>query len=195
MILLNPTTEISLARLPRSLPSLVLSPSEIETLFENITNLKDRTIMEVFYATGIRRHELINLKIEDINFENKTIRVKDDKSKNERFVPVSNRAINWLNKYLEKTKVKNYLFETTNKKLNPEILSTLVNNYFKKAGYNKGSCHVFRHSLATNLLENGMDTRYIQVLLGHENLFTIQVYTRVSIAKLQEVHEKTHPLG
>ena len=104
-----------------------------------------------------------------------------------------------MEKYLYKerpeSEFKNVFLEPDSNPINPEVLSTRINSYFKRIGYESGSCHVFRHTFATLMLEGGADLRQIQEMLGHKNLQTTQVYTRVSIQRLSEVHAKTHPLA
>ena len=118
-------------------------------------------------------------------------------------IPVNHRALFWVKRYLEEprpqfrySKESSFVFVNLKAaKFSQHNLSTLINRYFRKAGLGaKGSCLVFRHTLATTMLENGADIRYIQEMLGHENLSTTQIYTRVSITKLKEVHRKTLPI-
>lgn len=199
LILGNPTEYPQLPRVPKSLPSRVLTAKEAETLFLLAETLCDRAIMELFYATGLRRSELTSLEIEDINTESALITVRETKRAKDRTVPVSERALRHVEKYLYKerpdSELKNVFLEPDGKPINPEILSTRINGYFKRIGYESGSCHVFRHTFATLMLEGGADIRHIQELLGHKNLSTTQIYTRVSIERLKEVHKKTHPRG
>lgn len=207
-ILLNPTRGVLLARIPKVLPSLVLTPATAEQIFNQVDierplGLRNRAAMEVFYATGIRRSELTDLTLSDINPEEHTVFIRKGKGEKDRVIPISDRALFWLDRYTKEARVfllagrqSDLVFINKNgNKIFPESLSTEFNHYFKKAGFEKGSCHVFRHSLATNMLEAGVDTRYIQVMLGHENLVTTQIYTRVTISKLKEVHSQTHPLA
>lgn len=198
-ILANPAENLQLPRVPKNLPSRVLTAKEAETLFLLADDLRDRAIMELFYATGLRRSELTSLEIEDINSESALITVRETKGAKDRVVPVSERALRYVEKYIYKERpnsdFKNVFLESDGKPINPEILSTRINGYFRRMGWASGSCHVFRHTFATLMLEGGADIRHIQELLGHKNLSTTQIYTRVSIERLKEVHKKTHPRG
>jgi integrase/recombinase XerD len=197
LILGNPTEYLQLPRVPKSLPSRVLTAKEAASLLLLAETLCDRAIMELFYATGMRRSELTNLEIEDINSESALITVRETKGAKDRTVPVSERALRHVEKYIYKERpesaFKNVFLEPDGNPINPEVLSTRINAYFKRIGYESGSCHVFRHTFATLMLEGGADIRHIQELLGHKNLSTTQIYTRVSIERLKEVHKKTHP--
>jgi integrase/recombinase XerD len=198
-ILTNAVTPIAFPRVPKSLPARVLTAKEAETLFLLAGSLRDRAIMELFYATGIRRSELTNLLLEDVNSESALITVRETKGAKDRVVPVSERALRHVEKYLYKerpeSEFKNVFLEGDGNPINPEVLSTRINSYFKRMGYESGSCHVFRHTFATLMLEGGADLRQIQEMLGHKHLQTTQVYTRVSIQRLSDVHAKTHPLA
>ncbi len=207
-ILINPTKGIKLARLGYSLPSQILSVEEAEKLFSladlsTPTGLKDRAIMEFFYATGVRRMELCAVTLEDIDWECRTVFIKRSKAAKERYIPISERALYWVGEYLKKSRpvlikqnvnTSTRLFVTSVGTRLSEGVSQTMHQYFLQIGIS-ASCHVFRHTLATLLLENGMDIRYIQEMLGHDNLQTTQIYTRVSIKKLAEVHARTHPLA
>lgn len=164
--------------------------------------LRDRAILETFYSTGLRRMELVRLTLGDLDTERAVLVVRQGKGKKDRTVPIGQRALLWVSKYLEEVRpelVKRagcyQLFVTIHgDEFCATQMSKLVKGYIDRAGINKvGSCHLFRHSMATEMLEGGADVRFIQEMLGHENLETTQIYTRVSIRKLQEVHTQTHP--
>lgn len=208
-ILINPTKGVKLARLGFSLPSQILSVEEAERLFSladisTPAGLKDRAVMEFFYATGVRRMELCALTLDNIDWESRTVFIRRSKAAKERYIPISERALYWVSEYLKKARpalisANRYrpterLFLTSAGTNLSESISQTMHNYFQRIGIS-ASCHVFRHTLATLLLENGMDIRYIQEMLGHDNLQTTQIYTRVSIKKLAEVHARTHPLA
>jgi len=197
LILGNPTEYLQLPRVPKNLPSRVLTAKEAESLFLLAETLCDRAIIELFYATGMRRSELTSLLLEDINADAALVTIRETKGAKDRVVPVSERALRYVEKYIYKerpeSELKNVFLEPDGKPINPEILSTRINGYFKRMGWASGSCHVFRHTFATLMLEGGADIRHIQELLGHKNLSTTQIYTRVSIERLKEVHKKTHP--
>jgi integrase/recombinase XerD len=203
-ILFNPAADMELPRTPKSLPVDVLTADEIEKILsginlQNTNGIRDRTILELLYSTGMRRKEMNNLFVSDIDFENKTILIREGKGRKDRYIPISERAIIWLKRYLDvRPKCidnEDYLFLTDyGKKIQPGWLGYLVHCHVKNVRIGKtGSFLLFRHSVATLMLENGADIRYIQQILGHANLETTQIYTHVSIGKLKEVHEKTHP--
>ena len=207
-ILYNPASELELPRLEHRLPQHVLSAPEVETVLQtadvagNPLGLRDRAIMEVLYSTGMRRMELISLHLVDLDGERGTIRIRQGKGHKDRMVPVGERAVAWCDRYLAEVR-PSYVVEPDEGTLflsaeggafTPNRMSALVRGYVDRAQLGKrGSCHLFRHSCATLMLEGGADIRYIQQLLGHADLSTTQIYTQVSIRRLQQVHAATHP--
>ena len=164
--------------------------------------LRDRTMLEAFYSTGIRRMEMANLKLFDLDAERGTIMVRQGKGKKDRMVPIGERALAWAAKYLADARPKlvqepddGTLFLTNlGEPFSPNRLTQLVREYVERAELGKtGACHLFRHTMATLMLENGADVRYIQEMLGHAELSTTQIYTQVSIRRLKEIHTATHP--
>ncbi len=206
-ILYNPASEIELPKLEKRLPKAILSESEAERILNLIDisepmGIRDRAIVEVLYSTGIRRLELTHLLLQDIDQERGTLFVRQGKGKTDRMIPIGERALQWIDKYLDETRAElacgrdegrlflNRLGET----ISPNSLTVLVRNHIDKANIGKqGSCHLFRHTMATLMLENGADIRFIQAMLGHVKLDTTQIYTQVSIKKLKEIHTLTHP--
>jgi integrase/recombinase XerD len=206
-IVRNPAADLELPRGERCLPSTVLSPTDVETIL-NLPNvstavgLRDRAILETFYATGMRRLELTRLRLSDFDLPRRRIVIKKGKGAKDRIVPAGERAARWIETYcgrvrprLAAHKSADRLFLTMRGgPLNPKKLSTRVGAYILAAGLDKrGSCHLFRHTMATLMLENGADIRFIQAMLGHERLDTTQIYTHVSIAQLAAVHAASHP--
>jgi integrase/recombinase XerD len=203
----NPASELVLPKLGKHLPRAVLTIREIEKVLNGIDlesplGLRDRAILETLYSTGIRRMELCNLKNQDLNLEDGFVMVREGKNNKDRVVPIGERAIAWLDKYLWESRPLiapepdyGLVFLTTHgKPIKPKHLTCITNKYVKLAGVGKtGSCHIFRHTMATLMLDGGADIRYIQEMLGHAKLETTQVYTNVSKKKLKEVHKKTHP--
>ncbi len=203
----NPASEIELPKQPKSLPKAILSPDEVERILAEpdattTLGLRDRAILEVFYSSGIRRAELCRLRLEHIDVDRQTIFIKDGKGQKDRYVPVGLRALLWIARYVENAREKLLLdqkeptlFLTKDgKPINPDSLTEYARKYVKAAGVDKpGACHIFRHTMATLMHENGADIRYIQAILGHERLETTQIYTRTSLRKLLEVHGATHP--
>jgi integrase/recombinase XerD len=212
LILFNPASELELPKMDNRLPRNVLSLAEVEKILHQVdlstlVGLRDRAILELLFCTGIRRNELINLKLYDVNIEKRTLFIRRGKGKKDRVVPTGERALLWLEKYLDESrpvlvsegkradKENNALFlNAQGGAMRDYILGKVVRKYIKSAGIDKeGGCHLFRHSMATLMLEGGADIRYIQQMLGHAKLDTTQIYTRVSISKLKEVHMQTHP--
>ena len=169
---------------------------------EKITGIRDRLIIELLYSSGLRSIELINLSEFMIDIEEREIRVvgKGDK---ERITFFSENAKKWLIKYIEEKKKQyaNYTREvlivnSKGKKLTTRSLRRLISAHAHEAGIQKEiTPHVFRHSFATELLNNGVDIRYLQELLGHSSIATTQVYTHVSKAFLRDIYMNTHPLA
>jgi len=192
---------------PRGIPTKILMHDAIELILKQpdiktTEGLRDRTMMEVLYSTAIRRSEVTNLMCRDIDLERRTVKVSKSKNGWDRFVPIGERALNWIEQYLEIAR-PNLLKDQDDGRLflsrqgiafKPDALAARVKSYIKLAEIDtRGSCHLFRHSVATQMLENGADIRYIQALLGHVDLNTTEIYTRVAIKKLKEVHARTHP--
>lgn len=203
----NPASDLDLPKLTRRLPKHVLSQAETESILSqpDVTNalgLRDRAMLETFYSTGIRRMELINLQTHDLDGERGVVMICQGKGKKDRVIPIGKRALSWISKYLVEVR-PDFLVDFSNSSLfltslgnefSGSSMSKLVREYVDLAAIGKtGSCHMFRHTMATLMLEGGADVRYIQEMLGHTNLETTQIYTRVSIRKLQEVHTQTHP--
>lgn len=206
-ILLNPASHIENPKSPKSLPRHILTTDEVRKIFEiadlnTPVGFRDRAILEVLYSTGIRRKEVCGINLEDINIEGKTMLVREGKGKKDRYIPVGKSAINWIVDYIEKVrplflgdKKSPYLFLSMNAgRIDETYLGIQISNYVKKAQICKaGGCLLFRHSMATTMLENGADIRFIQQMLGHSDLSTTELYTHVSLGKLKEVHARTHP--
>jgi integrase/recombinase XerD len=164
--------------------------------------LRDRAILEVFYATGIRRQELANLNAADIEEARGCLLVRQGKGRKDRFVPVGERALAWIAKYRREARphlvgdpAEPRLFlNYQGHPLSAYALSWRIRHYFDRAGITKvGACHLFRHTMATAMLDNGADLRHVQEMLGHSMIVTTQRYTHVSIARLKAVHAATHP--
>ncbi len=206
-ILYNPASDIELPRLEHRLPQHVLTRSEVETILNQAnvtteTGIRDRAILETFYSTGIRRLELINLHRHDLDTERGTLMIRQGKGKKDRMVPIGDRALSWVVKYCDEVRPHLALGQDDGTLFLSHLgeafkrnhLTQLVRDYVNAANTGKqGSCHLFRHTMATLMLENGADIRFIQAILGHAKVSTTQIYTQVSIRKLKEVHSETHP--
>ena len=209
IILHNPASELELPRREKRLPKEALSREEVARLLAvpNIADplgVRDRAILEVFYATGLRRTEVTRVGIEDVNLERGTLTVRQGKGSKDRVVPLGARAVYWCSKYVREVRpllsldprVHAFFLSAYGEGFNPDVISRMVSSWLKAAGLaHKGSCHLLRHSCATHMLEGGADIRYIQQLLGHANLDTTSIYTQVTITQLLAVHARCHPSG
>jgi integrase/recombinase XerC len=182
------------------------SENEINTVLDQINHNQDfegvrnKLIIELFYSTGIRRIELINIKLKDIDLENKTIKILGKRNK-ERIIPLLNMVMDSVDIYkLERNKLETitdneYLFLTKKGvKVYETLVYRIINDYFSKASTKvKKSPHILRHSFATHLLNQGAELNAVKELLGHSSLAATQVYTHNSIAELKKVYAKAHP--
>lgn len=202
----DPAAELELPRVGYKLPS-VLNKEEAELVLQQ-PNLRapfgtrDRAILEMLYSTGMRRMELLHLRLYDVDKKHGLVAIREGKGKRDRIVPVGERALYWLDKYLVATRPttvrqpdESIVFLTAaGKPFTPNHLSWLARRYVMAAGISKiGACHIFRHTMATLMLEGGADIRYIQAMLGHVRLDTTKIYTHVSIRMLKQIHTATHP--
>jgi len=206
-ILYNPAADLDLPRMHRSLPRHILTAAEADRIMNlpdlaTLTGARDRTILETLYSTGMRRMELINLNQLDFDYERGTVMIRQGKGKKDRLIPIGERALAWIAKYRDDVRPSlalahddGTLFLThLGLAFTPGRLSQVVRERIDAAQINKhGSCHLFRHTMATLMLENGADIRYIQAMLGHSDLTSTQIYTQVNIVKLKEIHTMTHP--
>jgi integrase/recombinase XerD len=209
VILHNPASELELPRMEKRLPTQALTLAQVDRLLAvpdvaDPLGLRDRAMLEVFYASGIRRAELCSLEMADVNSERGTLTVRRGKGKKDRVVPLGGRAASWVARYVREVRPRLSLDTRTQalflsgygEAFNPDVVSRMVSSWIKAAGLgSKGSCHLLRHSCATHMLEGGADIRYIQQLLGHEKLETTAIYTEVTIRQLLEVHARCHPAG
>jgi integrase/recombinase XerD len=203
----NPAARLELPRLEKRLPRGVLTVEEAEAVLAQADlatprGLRDRAVMELLYATGIRRGELERLAVEDVDFAAGLVRVVEGKGKKERLVPLSERAAAWLEKYLEEARPRlvrrrdpgTLFLGRWGEPLQGGQLGKIVHQHVAASGIAKeGSCHMFRHTLATLMLEGGADIRFVQQMLGHATIATTEIYTHVALRKLKEVHAATHP--
>lgn len=176
-------------KIPKSNPE-VLSRDEIFLLIKNAKNNKTRLIIELLYSTGLRVSELVNLKTEQIDFKEKTIRVKSGKGNKDRITIVAGKILKDLEKYIQTLpEASPYLFPGKEKRgLTTRNIQKIIQNVAFKAGIKKRvTPHTLRHSFATHLLENGTDIRLIQELLGHSQLSTTQIYTHVSQEQIKKI--------
>jgi integrase/recombinase XerD len=206
-LLYNPASELLLPRLPRRLPHHILTVADIESILNQPdlgtpSGVRDRAMLETLYSSGIRRMELVHLCLYDVDTRGGSLTVRAGKGGRDRVVPLGERAAAWLDRYLEEVRPmlitghdEGVCFLTDfGERFEKNRLGDLVKRYVEGAGLKViGSCHLFRHAMATHMLENGADIRYIQAILGHNDLDTTAIYTQVSIHKLKAVHANTHP--
>ena len=205
-LLYNPASELVLPKTARQLPKHLMSVAEIETILnqadiETPSGIRNRAMLETLYSTGIRRSELSHLSLYDVDTERGTLMVRQGKGSKDRLIPIGARACAWVARYVQEVRPQlalgadqRTLFVTDyGEPFENNRLSDMVKRHMQYAGFKSGGCHAFRHAMATHMLENGCDIRYIQAMLGHSELSTTQIYTHVAIGKLQAVHALTHP--
>ena len=203
----DPTIKIDMPRIGRSLPQS-LTEGEVESLLaapdvSDPLGHRDRTMLEVLYATGLRVSELINLKQSEINLNQGVLRIVG-KGDRERLIPLGDEAQNWIREFISGPRTEillerqtDYLFPTRRgDRMTRQAFWHIIKRYSKLAEIdNKMSPHTLRHAFATHLLNNGADLRVVQMLLGHSDLSTTQIYTHVARARMKELHSEHHPRG
>lgn len=203
----DPTCRIDAPRLGRTLPKS-LTEAEVEALLAapdtaTLLGLRDRTMLEVLYATGLRVSELVGLETTQINRRQGVVRVTG-KGRKERLVPLGEEALLWLQRYLDEARLKllrgqlmDALFPShSGRALTRQAFWYRLRRYAGIAGIRKPlSPHVLRHAFATHLLNHGADLRVVQMLLGHSNISTTQIYTHVARERLKQLHAQHHPRG
>ena len=206
-IKIDPTSLIESPHIGRPLPAS-LSEQDVELLLyapevTNALGFRDRAMLEMLYATGLRVSELVNLKFEQISFRQGVVRIIG-KGNKERLVPVGEEAMSWLENYMAQARKTiigerqcDYLFVTNwADGMTRQAFWHIIKRHAKKAGINKElSPHTLRHAFATHLLNNGADLRVVQLLLGHADLSTTQIYTHIARERLKDLHSKYHPRG
>jgi len=203
----DPTLQLASPKLPRSLPKS-LSEEEVEHLLEapdteQPIGLRDRAMLETLYATGLRVSELVTLKVSEVSLDMGVVRVMGKGSK-ERLVPLGEEALDWIRRYLAEARpmilerrLSESLFVTQRgQAMTRQAFWYLIKRYARQAGILKPlSPHVMRHAFATHLLNHGADLRVVQMLLGHADISTTQIYTHVARERLKQLHAIHHPRG
>lgn len=196
-----------LPRIPRRLPKNIPTVEDIERVLDQALimgrlGLRNRAIIEVFYATGIRRIELVNINIRDIDNQRQILTVREGKNKNDRNVPIARRALDWVERYLKEMRPRlatlasgEALFLTeTGHRIKPHKVTDMVTKCVNRSGIDKkGACHLLRHATATEMLRHGADIRQVQEMLGHSDISSTQIYAHVTIKDLNRVYYETHP--
>lgn len=204
----NPAEAIAYAREPQTLPRNILTPQEARKIIEapdvqTALGYRDRTILEVLYATGIRKLELMNLCLQDVNLEEELLRINSGKGAKDRVVPLTAIACSFLESYRNAIRPKLLGSRLTTNRLFLSLrglpiarntLGAVVTKYARLAGIKKNvTCHLWRHSCATHLLQNKANLRHVQEILGHRSLATTERYLHLTITDLKEAHRRHHP--
>lgn len=203
----DPTLKIEMPKIGRSLPKS-LSEAEVEALLAapdigDPLGHRDRTMLELLYATGLRVSELINLRQGQVNLNQGVLRIRG-KGDRERLIPIGDEAQRWLRDFMSGPRVEillerqsDYLFPTRRgERMTRQAFWHIIKRYAKKTDIaGKLSPHTLRHAFATHLLNNGADLRVVQMLLGHSDLSTTQIYTHVARQRMKELHTQHHPRG
>ncbi len=203
----DPSTRIDMPKLGRPLPKS-LTESEVIALLKapdvmQALGVRDRAMLELLYATGLRVSELVTLRIDQINLRQGVVRVLG-KGKRERLVPIGEEAQIWIEKYLNTARLEivgmqqsDYLFTTRRSDhMTRQAFWHIIKRYAQKAGISMAmSPHTLRHAFATHLLNHGADLRVVQMLLGHSDVSTTQIYTHVARERLKDLHAEHHPRG
>ena len=206
-ITVDPTLQIDTPKLPRSLPKS-LTEADVELLLdapdaETPLGMRDRTMFEVLYATGLRVSELVGLTVAQVSLDMGVVRVMGKGSK-ERLVPLGEEALDWVKRYLQEMrpmllagKVCDELFVTQRGEgMTRQMFWYLIKQHARQGGVDKPlSPHTLRHAFATHLLNHGADLRVVQMLLGHSDISTTQIYTHVARERLKALHKEHHPRG
>ena len=207
LIEIDPTLQIESPKLPRSLPKS-LNEQEVEDLLNAPDTrmpigLRDRAMLELLYASGLRVSELVTVKVNEVSTQDGVVRVTGKGSKT-RLVPMGEEAADWITKYLKEARpeilqkrLSDALFVTARAQaMTRQAFWYLIKRYALQAGIAKHmSPHVLRHAFATHLLNHGADLRVVQMLLGHSDISTTQIYTHVARERLKQLHSVHHPRG
>jgi len=203
----DPTLDIMSPKIPKSLPKS-LSEEEVEALLntpdvETISGLRDKAMLELLYACGLRVSELVNILLTELSMTEGIIRITGKGSKT-RLVPMGEEAVDWIKKYINESrndilnkKTSKYLFITIRGSgMTRQAFWYLIKKYSIIAEIKKPiSPHILRHAFATHLINHGADIRVVQMLLGHSDISTTQIYTHVARERLKKIHESHHPRG
>jgi len=206
-IIYDPSSDLQLPRRKKSIPRGILSVKEIMKILQmpnsdTALGLRNKAILEVLYATGMRNSELRNLHLKDVDVDEGRIVIRSGKGQKDRVVPLGEIALGYLEEYifygrggLLKEKEEGVLFLSKGgRRISTEDLIEIIKKYTRKARIKKKiTPHCIRHTCATHLLKNGAGIRYIQELLGHESIESTEIYTRVDVSDLKKAHRKYHP--
>lgn len=208
LILINPFENIKITA-KKSLPKNILTPREIEKIisYTNIslmTGIRDRTVLELLYSTGIRIDECAHLTVYDVDIKEKLLRIRRGKGAKDRVVPVGVNAAKWMKEYLQRVRprsnrrkpnIRTLFLSITGSAMISNTIRIMFNRYLKQAKIRKKgiTCHSIRHCFATELIKNGANIVHVQKLLGHKNIESTLIYTKVVPIDIKKTHKKTHP--
>ena len=207
LILANPAADLELPRLEKHLPRTILSVEQVEDIMNlcdltTAQGIRDRALLELLWSTGIRRGEVARLDIWSMDVSRRVLTIRQGKGCHDRVIPLGERAQRWLLRWVHQVRPGivavpecKALFVAMDGMAGLTVngITQAVVPYLRDSGIEKGRCHLFRHAMATQMLENGADLRWIQAMLGHRSVESTQIYTQVSIRALQAVHASTHP--
>jgi integrase/recombinase XerD len=207
-ILVNPAEYLKEPEKETRLPRVVLTEDEVRKILDQpnlstLTGIRDRTILEVFYSTGIRLEEMVNLTIFDCDLQGGMLRVNKGKFAKDRVIPLGRHAVRFLKEYIthvrpyhtrENKTIRNLFVNQSGKPLSKIVTEIIVRNYAKAAGIQKKvTPHTFRHTFATQLVRNGADITAVQKMLGHSDLSVTHIYTKVAGIEVKMTHSSHHP--
>ncbi|UCG69044.1 MAG: tyrosine-type recombinase/integrase [Thermoplasmata archaeon] len=209
LILINPCEGIVEMPGGHTLPKIILTPSEAERIIQQpnisiMVGIRDRAILELLYSTGIRVGECEALTVYDVDTEERLVHIRHGKGGKERIVPMGTDAAKWIKEYQQRARPRSNRFKPhvislflsiNGNPINHKMIRSMVQKYIKQAKIKKKgiSCHAFRHLFATELIRNGADIVSVQKLLGHKDIRSTLVYTKVVPIDIKETHKKTHP--
>lgn len=208
LVLINPAEHIKEPKKETRLPRVILTEDEARKILDApnlsmMTGIRDRTVLEVFYSTGIRLEELVNLTVFDCDLQGGMLRVNKGKMAKDRVVPLGKHAVKFLKEYITRVRpqhtrknkaIRNLFVSQLGTPLAGQMVAKMVRDCAAKAGIKKHvTPHVFRHTFATQLVKNGADIRAVQKMLGHSCLSVTHIYTRVAGVDVKKTHTKSHP--
>ncbi len=206
-IVSDPARDIEYAKIPKALPKSILTPTEARRIIhapdiKTVLGYRDRVVLEVLYTSGIRKQEVIQLTLNDVDYHDGILKIENGKGGKDRIVPIGRIACRYLENYIKsvrpeliKDPYNNHLFlSLRGDRLSKNMIWELVKKYAKKAKIKKNvHPHTFRHTCATAMLKNKADLNTIRKILGHASLNTTQIYTHLNITDLKAVHKQCHP--
>jgi integrase/recombinase XerD len=208
-LLINPSARITETPIGSRLPKVLLTPEEVNKILHQpnlslMVGIRDRAVLELLYSTGIRVGECEALTIYDVEIKARLLRIRSGKGRKERVVPIGKEAAKWIKEYQQRVRprsnrlaphVRSLFLAVTGNPMTAKMIRAMIHKYVKQAQIKKKriSCHTFRHTFATELIKNGADIVSVQKLLGHKDIKSTLIYTRVVPLDLKKTHQKTHP--